>query len=137
QVIEKITPNISVWAVEPDGDPLGLYMRSMTRLMRDVDEDALVLAGHRLPFLGLHARCATLLAHHAERCQRIAAAVRSGPKSVNDLLPVLFHGNFGPHELSFAFSEALAHVNYMIRRGELAWMQGADKPRLLVPGPAA
>ncbi len=31
QVLAKITPNISVWAVDPDGDPLGLYMRSLRR----------------------------------------------------------------------------------------------------------
>ena len=29
QVLAKITPNISVWAVDPEGDPLGLYMRSL------------------------------------------------------------------------------------------------------------
>ena len=32
QVLAKITPNISVWAVEPDGDPLGLYLRSLREL---------------------------------------------------------------------------------------------------------
>ena len=31
QVLAKITPNVSVWAVEPDGDPLGLYLRSLAR----------------------------------------------------------------------------------------------------------
>ena len=29
QVLAKITPNISVWAVDPEGDPLGLYLRSL------------------------------------------------------------------------------------------------------------
>jgi hypothetical protein len=28
--------------------------------------------------------------------------------------------------MSFAFSETLAHVNYMLRRGELAWADGSD-----------
>ena len=134
QVIEKITPNIGVWAVDPDGDPLGLYLRSMAHLTREVDADALVLAGHRLPFYGLHARCVAIIDHHEERCARILEAVQEGPRSANSLLPVLFRGSFGPHELSFAFSEALAHVNYMVRRGRLAWKPGTNRPRLLVPG---
>ena len=28
--------------------------------------------------------------------------------------------------MSFAFSEVQAHVNYMLRPGELAWMAAAD-----------
>ena len=29
QVMEKISPNVSVWAIDPHGDPLGLYLRSL------------------------------------------------------------------------------------------------------------
>ena len=32
QVLAKITPNISVWAVDPEGDPLGLYVRSLNEM---------------------------------------------------------------------------------------------------------
>ena len=32
QVLAKITPNISVWEVDPDGDPLGLYLRSLNMI---------------------------------------------------------------------------------------------------------
>jgi len=39
---------------------------------------------------------------------------------------VLFHIQLDPHQMSFAFSEVQAHVNYMLRRGELAWVEGAD-----------
>jgi hypothetical protein len=28
--------------------------------------------------------------------------------------------------MSFAFSEVQAHVNYMLRKGELAWVEGSD-----------
>jgi hypothetical protein len=35
-------------------------------------------------------------------------------------VPVLFDRKIDdPHQLSFAFSEALAHANYLIRRGSL------------------
>lgn len=121
QVLAKITPNVSVWAVEPEGDPLGLYLRSLSMLERAIPGDALVLPGHQLPFYGLHERARQLAAHHAERCERIAASCGEGPKSVAELVPALFPRPLDPHQLSFAFSETHAHVNYMVGRRELVW----------------
>jgi glyoxylase-like metal-dependent hydrolase (beta-lactamase superfamily II) len=126
QVLAKITPNISVWAVDPDGDPLGLYVRSLTELQAQIPADALVLPGHQLPFYGLHQRSRELIAHHEVRCAAIAAACRSAPRSAAELVPVLFSRELDPHQMSFAFSEVQAHVNYMLRRGELAWVEGSD-----------
>ena len=39
---------------------------------------------------------------------------------------MLFHIELDPHQMSFAFSEVQAHVNYMLRRGELDWTEGTD-----------
>lgn len=119
QVIARISPNISVWAVDPDGDPLGLYLRSLTELRARIPAGTLVLPGHQLPFYGLHDRCAELAAHHAERCGLIAEACARQPHSVADLVPVLFTRALDPHQLGFAFSEVHAHVNFMLRKGEL------------------
>lgn len=121
QVLERISPNVSVWAVDPDGDPLGLFLRSLAELPERIPADALVLPGHRLPFHGLHTRCRELTAHHEERCGLIAAACAEAPHSVADLVPVVFRRPLDPHQLSFAFSEVHAHVNFMVRRGDLAW----------------
>lgn len=126
QVLAKITPNISVWAVDPDGDPLGLYMRSLRALKASIPRDVLVLPGHQLPFTGLHERSDELIAHHAVRCATIAEACRSAPRSAAELVPVLFHIQLDPHQMSFAFSEVQAHVNYMVRRGELTWADSRD-----------
>jgi glyoxylase-like metal-dependent hydrolase (beta-lactamase superfamily II) len=126
QVLAKITPNVSVWAVEPDGDPLGLYLRSLSELKQRIPADALVLPGHQLPFIGLHARSDQLAAHHELRCGLIAEACREAPRSAAELVPVLFTRRLDPHQMSFAFSEVQAHVNYMLRRGELAWVEGDD-----------
>ena len=126
QVLAKITPNISVWAVDPEGDPLGLYVRSLTELKAQIPADALVLPGHQLPFYGLHARTDELIAHHETRCAMIAEACRTRPARPPSWCPVLFHRDLDPHQMSFAFSEAQAHVNYMLRRGELDWAEGTD-----------
>lgn len=130
QVLAKITPNISVWAVDPDGDPLGLYFRSLRALKSGIPADALVLPGHQLPFVGLHTRCAQLIEHHEVRCGMIAEACRLAPCSVADLVPVMFTRKLDPHQLSFAFSEVHAHVNFMVRRGELAWTGSRDPARV-------
>ena len=53
QVLAKISPNVSVEAMAPDSNPLGLYLRSLRALKRRLPEDVLVLPGHNLPFVGL------------------------------------------------------------------------------------
>ena len=126
QVLAKITPNISVWEVDPDGDPLGLYLRSLNMITNRIPAGALVLPGHQLPFRGLHLRCQELVDHHEERCARVAKACRIKPHSVADLVPVLFTRPLDPHQLSFAFSETHAHVNAMLHRGELVWTEARE-----------
>lgn len=134
QVLEKITPNISVWAEEPTGDPLGHYMRTLRGLTSEIPEDVLVLPGHRRPFYGLHQRCAEILAHHEDRCRRAIEACRNGPKSVDELVPALFHSrNLTAHEMSFAFTETMAHVNRLIRRGDLVWSMADGRPVCRLP----
>jgi glyoxylase-like metal-dependent hydrolase (beta-lactamase superfamily II) len=130
QVLAKISPNVSVWAVDPDGDPLGLYLRSLMGLRRDVPEDVLVLPGHQLPFHGLHRRAHALADHHAERCALISEATRKQPMSAAELVPVLFHRPLDPHQMSFAFSEVLAHVNYMLGQNDLVWSDDTDMRRV-------
>jgi glyoxylase-like metal-dependent hydrolase (beta-lactamase superfamily II) len=127
QVLAKISPNVSVEAMDPEGDPLGAYLRSLERLKRALPEDVLVLPGHRLPFLGLHTRANELIAHHEGRCIAILEACRRGPQTVGELVPVIFGRNIDdPHQLTFAFSEALAHVNILVRGGRLRIAKAAE-----------
>jgi glyoxylase-like metal-dependent hydrolase (beta-lactamase superfamily II) len=132
QVLAKITPNVSVWAVDPEGDPLGLYVRSLRALKQQIPPDALVLPGHQLPFIGLHERSDELIAHHEARCAAILAACRAAPRSAAELVPVLFRIDLDPHQMSFAFSEVQAHVNFMLGRGELDWFEGGDQVERVV-----
>lgn len=132
QVLAKISPNISVWAVEPDGNPLGLYLRSLKSLRATLPEDAFVLPGHQLPFYRAHVRIDELINHHELRCAAIAKACASAPHSAADLVPVVFHHTLTPHEMSFAFSEVLAHVNYMVERGDLVWAEPQGEIRRVI-----
>jgi glyoxylase-like metal-dependent hydrolase (beta-lactamase superfamily II) len=120
QVLARISPNIGVWPWEPLANPLGDYLRSLADLRRQVPDDVLVLPAHNLPFYGLHQRLADLERHHALRCAEIAAACADAPRTVAEVLPVLFPRALDAHQTGFAFGEVLAHVNYMVHRGELA-----------------
>ncbi len=119
QVLARISPNIGVWPGEPDGDPLGEYLRSLASL-RQLPELVLVLPAHNLPFYGLHDRIAALEQHHELRCREIAAACATQARSVAEILPLLFPRALDAHQMGFAFGEALAHVNFMRRSGRLA-----------------
>jgi glyoxylase-like metal-dependent hydrolase (beta-lactamase superfamily II) len=114
QVIARISPNVSVHAMEPDLDALGIYLRSLSGLRDAVAPDVLVLPGHGLPFRGLHTRIAELIEHHAQRCDAIADACRREPLSVAEIVPHLFQRELDEHQTGFAFGEVLAHVNHML-----------------------
>jgi glyoxylase-like metal-dependent hydrolase (beta-lactamase superfamily II) len=124
QILAKISPNVSVEAMDPDGDPLGIYLRSLEKLKSALPEDVLVLPGHNLPFVGLRTRADELIAHHEARCMAILVACQVAPQTVAELVPVIFGRKIeDPHQLVFAFGEALAHVNFMLRAGRLRLAQ--------------
>jgi glyoxylase-like metal-dependent hydrolase (beta-lactamase superfamily II) len=126
QVIARISPNVSVHAMEPDLDALGIYLQSLKALRAAVAGDVLVLPGHGLPFYGLHDRIAELIEHHAQRCDVIAEAIKGKPLSVAELVPHVFHRVLDEHQTGFAFGEVLAHVNHMLGQGRLGLDSGDD-----------
>jgi len=126
QVIARISPNVSVHAMEPDLDALGIYLGSLSELRKSVAHDVLVLPGHGLPFYGLHDRIDDLMHHHEQRCGAIADACRSRPLSVADIVPHVFQRELDEHQTGFAFGEVLAHVNHMLGRNQLVLDTGAD-----------
>ena len=126
QVLTRISPNISTESYEPDSNPLGEFLASLAMLRETIPADVLVLPGHHVPFTGLHVRIDELIAHHAGRCALIAQACRVAPRSAADLVPVVFERALDPQQMSFAFHEVVAHVNYMRARGELVQVRGDD-----------
>lgn len=119
QILERISPNVSVMALEPDANPLGAYLDSLTRIKQQVAAEALTLPGHRLPLSDPHRRADELIAHHLARCAQLERGLAGSALSVAQLTPLLFPRALDPHQVSFAFSETLAHVNFMLDRGEL------------------
>jgi glyoxylase-like metal-dependent hydrolase (beta-lactamase superfamily II) len=120
QVLSKISPNVSVWAVEPEQNSLGEYLASLASLTTSLPYDLLVLPGHGVPFYGLKTRIKQLADHHEDRCRLIAEACRVVPQTSKELVPVVFHKHvLDVHQMGFAAGELIAHVNYMLVEGRL------------------
>lgn len=127
QVLSKISPNVSVWAVEPEANALGEYLTSLAELSRILPDDVLVLPGHGVPFYGVKTRIGQLADHHEDRCKLIAEACRTSPKTSAELVPVVFHKHvLDAHQTGFAAGELIAHVNHMVADGRLKTDLGAD-----------
>jgi glyoxylase-like metal-dependent hydrolase (beta-lactamase superfamily II) len=125
QVLPKISPNISVQAHEPDGDPLARYLASLAKLRGAVPPEALTLPSHNLPFFGLHTRIDSLAAHHRARCGEVIAAC-GVPKTAVEIVKVLFRRALDRHQMGFALGEALAHLNFLMYEGGLDRVRGED-----------
>ena len=120
QVLSKISPNVSVWAVEPEQNSLGEYLASLASLTTTLPYDVMVLPGHGVPFYGLKTRIKQLADHHEDRCRLIAEACRDVPQTSRELVPVVFNKYpLDVHQMGFASGELIAHVNYMINEGRL------------------
>ena len=124
QVLPRISTNVSVQSIEPDGDPLRLYLTSLQKFV-PLPKDALVLPSHDRPSYGLHDRIAALGEHHTERLEAALDAFAE-PLTAADLIPFLFKRKLDRHQYGFAIGEALAHANYLVSDGRLARARDAD-----------
>ena len=124
QVLARISPNVSVLAVEPHGDPLRVYLKSLQELGGQVPEGVLALPGHDLPFYGLHSRIVELRRHHETRCAMIEDACHQRPMTATELVPFVFGRHFGYQQLGFAITETLAHVNMLLGEQRLTQEAG-------------
>jgi glyoxylase-like metal-dependent hydrolase (beta-lactamase superfamily II) len=124
-VLPRISTNISVIDIEPEADPLPLYLASIER-MRSLPTGTLVLPSHGKPFSGLHERIGQLQQHHEERFADLIEACRAGPQSAAELLPVLFRRPLDLHQTTFAMGEAIAHLHALASKGRLAAQRGDD-----------
>jgi glyoxylase-like metal-dependent hydrolase (beta-lactamase superfamily II) len=123
-VLPRISTNVSVFAIEPEGNPLQQYLDSLARF-DDLPDDVLVLPAHGKPFRGLHTRIGQLRDHHAARLEEVVAAC-SEPRSAAEIVPLMFRRPLDAHMLSFALGEALAHLHKLWRDGIVRREIGAD-----------
>jgi len=123
-LLSTISTNVSVWSIDPEGDPLRLFLESIARY-RELPDDVLVLPSHGKPFRGAHTRVEQLERHHQARLAELLESLRQ-PRSAGELLGVLFRRPLDPHQTFFAMGEAIAHLHYLYYAGGASRAVGAD-----------
>ena len=124
-LLPSISTNVSVYAMEPDGNPLKWFLDSLDK-MAQLPDATLVLPSHGRPFQGAALRIAQLQAHHAERLAELLQACQAQACCAYELLPVLFKRPLDVHQTTFAMGEAVAHLNLLWLSGQLRRDQGSD-----------
>jgi glyoxylase-like metal-dependent hydrolase (beta-lactamase superfamily II) len=117
-VLPKISTNVSVWPNEPEGNPLALFLDSITRYAT-LPATTLILPSHGMPFRGLRERVAQLQEHHRLRLGELLE-VCDVPRTAADVLGTLFRRSLDTHQLYFAMGEAMAHLHFLYYEGRLA-----------------
>lgn len=114
QILERISPNIGIWAYSYP-NPLKHYFES---LEKTASLGALVaLPGHYRPIKDIAGRVAELKAHHVERLEFLLHLMNNHPQTCWQLSLGLFPGNLNLAQRRFAWSETLAHLEYLVAEG--------------------
>ncbi|WP_322033896.1 MBL fold metallo-hydrolase [Paraburkholderia sp. J76] len=128
QVLPRISSNVSVHPLEPNADPLGEWLASIETFRAALPDDTLVLPSHNEPFFGLHERLQRLASGVERALERLRASLAE-PKRAVDVFGVLFARSIDmrdPMSRTLATGEALAYLNYLVKRGEARVEIGPD-----------
>jgi glyoxylase-like metal-dependent hydrolase (beta-lactamase superfamily II) len=124
-LLPKISTNVAVRPIDPEGNPLGLFLDSIGRY-RALPGEVLVLPSHGVPFRGAHERVAALEAHHEARLDELRAACAASPRSAADVLEVLFRRKLDSNQIFFAMGESIAHMHHLYHAGRVRREAGRD-----------
>ena len=136
QLLPSISPNLGVYATEPEADPVAEWLSSCEALSAHALDDHLVLPGHKLPFTGLPARLSALSENHFGALDRLRDWLDVAPRTAAECFQPLFRREIGGAEYGLALVEAVAHLNHLWHLGETARdRDGAAWRWRIAPGP--
>ncbi|MDE3028309.1 MAG: MBL fold metallo-hydrolase [Paracoccaceae bacterium] len=125
QILPSISPNLGVWASEPDADPVGEWLEACQRLMPLARADHLVLPGHKLPFYGLPLRLTQMIENHHGALDHLLSHL-AAPRVGGQCFAPLFKREIGEAEYGLALAETVAHLNHLLREGRVRRWRGAE-----------
>jgi glyoxylase-like metal-dependent hydrolase (beta-lactamase superfamily II) len=125
QILPRITPNLGVYATEPEADPVGAWIASCARLRDLARPGLLALPGHQLPFTGVGARLAALIAD-AEAAQARLEAALAEPRTAAQCFDALYGRPIRGGEYGLALVEAVGHLNHLRALGRAERRMGLD-----------
>ncbi len=116
QILERISPNIGLWAYS-FSNPLQHYFESLKKTA--TLGATVALPGHYRPIKDIAGRVAELEAHHLERLEYLLHLMDSRPQTCWQLSLGLFPGELNLAQRRFAWSETLAHLEYLVSQGKV------------------
>ncbi|WP_420867499.1 MBL fold metallo-hydrolase [Aliiroseovarius marinus] len=116
QLLATISPNLGVYATEPDADPVGDWLEANERLKQYATPNQLVLPGHKLPFTGLPTRMRQLIDNHHSALRRLEEFLAE-PHTAGECFPPLFKREIKGGEYGLALVEAVGHLNHLLHEG--------------------
>ena len=125
QLIPSISPNIGVYATEPEADPVSEWLAACNAFKPHATSDQLVLPGHKLPFYGLPSRLDQLIENHHGALKRLRDHLRTPHTAAECFLPI-FKRQVGGGEYGLALVEAVAHCAHLWQAGEATRVRRDD-----------
>lgn len=125
QLLATISPNLGVYATEPEADPVGDWLESCERLAPFARDSHLVLPGHKLPYRGLPTRMRQLVDNHHTALARLLDHL-SEPQTAVECFPVLYRRRIGAGEYGLALVEAVGHLNHLLHTGDITRTRRED-----------
>lgn len=117
QLLATISPNLGVYATEPEADPVAEWLEACERLSAYATGQQLVLPGHKLPFTGLPRRMRQLIDNHHGALARLLDHIAT-PHTAAECFAPLFQRSIGEGEYGLALVESVAHLNHLLATGQ-------------------
>ncbi|MBD1370878.1 MBL fold metallo-hydrolase [Hazenella sp. IB182357] len=116
-LLPRISPNISLWP-RCDPNPLETYLSTL-RQMKEIPVQT-VFPSHGKVFHHYEKRIDTLLVHHKHRLEEMKKVLlRTKATTAYEICKQVFGEKLSIHNLRFALSEVLAHLEYLRVQGEI------------------
>lgn len=122
-LLPTITPHID-YERYGEKDPLGDFLTSLAKVEKL--GPSISLPGHGGPFEEGAERARIVARHHDRRLGSILQVVRHEPHTAEEITQEIFGSTLLNFQKRLALGEALAHIRYLSRRGELERVKGDD-----------
>ncbi len=125
QLLPSISPNLGVYATEPEADPVADWLQSCAAFQHVARADQLVLPGHKLPFTGLPLRLRQKIENHHGALRRLRAHLTT-PRRASECFAPLFKRQITDGVYGLALVEAVAHLNHLVATDQALRSTDAD-----------
>ncbi|WP_375552844.1 MBL fold metallo-hydrolase [Rhodophyticola porphyridii] len=118
QLLPSISPNLGVYATEPNADPVREWLDSCRAFQPHATGDQLILPGHKLPYSGLPDRLRQMIDNHHGALDRLRDHLRV-PRTAAECFAPLFKRQIDAGTYGLALVESLAHLNHLLALQEI------------------